>query len=307
MTRSEKPQSQFLQGVLMVMLGAVCFSSKAIFVKLAYRHESIDPASLLALRMAFSLPFFVIAAVLSSAKISNIRFTPLQWIKVGAIGCLGYYVSSFLDFQGLQFVNAGIERLILFTYPTLVLIITLAIYRTRVKPMQWLALTLSYLGLAIAYVGEINFQAAPSPDFIKGSLFVFGCAVTYAFYIVGSGRIIPVVGATKFNSYAMSFASIGVFVHYILFGDRSLLEFSVPVYTYALLMAVFSTVIPTYLVAAGIKRIGSGNAAIVSSVGPVSTIIMAYFFLQESVSTLQLIGTGFIIIGVWLIGGKSEN
>ena len=140
-----------------------------------------------------------------------------------------------------------------------------------------------------------------------GSLFIFICAFTYAAYIVGSGRLIPLVGAAKFNSYAMSFASIGVLLHFFITSNVSLLHFSPAVYIYSFLMALLSTVIPSYLVVAGIKRIGSDNAAIVGSIGPVSTIIMAYFFLQEAISLLQLIGTALILAGVLLVGKQKTG
>lgn len=301
-----KPKSQFVRGVLFALLGAVCFSTKAIFVKLAYRDTAVDAVTLLTLRMVFSLPFFIIAATLTSRQESNIKFTRAQWMQVALVGCLGYYISSLLDFKGLQYVSAGIERLILFMYPTLVLLLSAVIYKTKIKPIQWTALIITYGGLLVSFVSETQLEGNASPDFFRGSLFIFICAITYASYIVGSGRLIPVVGAAKFNSYAMSFASVGVFIHFIIWGEGSLLAQPLAVYGYSFLMAIFSTVIPSYLVTEGIKRIGSGNAAIVGSIGPVSTIIMAYFVLSESISFLQLIGTACIIIGVLLIGGKGE-
>ena len=306
MIQNLKPKSQFVRGVLFAFLGAICFSTKAIFVKLAYRDTAVDAVTLLTLRMVFSLPFFVAAAALSSSKADNVRFTKAQWLQVALVGLLGYYISSLLDFRGLQYVSAGIERLILFVYPTLVLIFSAIAFKTRIQKIQWLALIVTYAGLLVAFLGEAN-AVGQSPDFFKGALFIFACAITFALHIVGSGRLIPLVGAAKFNSYAMSFASLGVFAHFIFWGKGSLLFLEPAIYVYSFLMAIFSTVIPSYLVTAGIKRIGSGNTAIVGSIGPVSTILMAYFFLQESVSFLQLIGTVCIITGVLLIGRKGSN
>lgn len=299
---TKQPQSVFISGILLALLGAICFSTKAVFVKLAYRDTEVDAVSLLALRMIFSLPFFVISATVSSTRQDNVRFTNKQWLQVGLVGCLGYYISSLLDFLGLQFVTAGIERLILFIYPTLVLLMSALIFKVRIKPIQWLALAITYVGLFAAFISEVDVQSAQNKNFMLGSLFIFICAFTYAAYIVGSGRLIPLVGAAKFNSYAMSFASIGVLLHFFITSDVSLWNFSLPVYGYGFLMAVFSTVVPSYLVVEGIKRIGSDNAAIVGSIGPVSTIVMAYFFLQETVSGLQLLGTALILIGVLLVG-----
>ncbi|MCW5910599.1 MAG: DMT family transporter [Cyclobacteriaceae bacterium] len=299
-------QPGFAGGVLIALLGAICFSTKAVFVKLAYRDTAVDAISLLALRMIFSLPFFIVSAAFSSSRQNNVRFTGKQWLAVAAIGCLGYYVSSLLDFLGLQYVSAGIERLILFVYPTLVLLMSAIIFKVKIKPIQWLALLITYAGLFAAFISEADIQSVHNKSFLLGSLLIFICAFTYAAYIVGSGRLIPMVGAAKFNSYAMSFASIGVLLHFFITSDVSLFHFSAQVYVYGLLMAVLSTVIPSYLVVEGIKRIGSDNAAIVGSIGPVSTILMAYFFLQETVSWLQIIGTVLILAGVLLVG-KQRN
>lgn len=292
----------FATGFILCFFGAICFSTKAIFVKLAYLETEVDALSLLALRMVFALPFFVVSAWVNSARQSNIRFTRQQWVVVAVIGCLGYYLSSLLDFIGLQYISAGIERLILFIYPTLVLVISAVVYRRPVRVDQVIALIVTYFGLVLAFAGEVQPNQPVSGSFFFGALMVFACAFTFATYIVGSGRIIPVVGASKFNSYAMSFACAGVLIHFFSVSDDSLLEFDKPVYAYAFLMAVVSTVIPSYLISEGIKRVGSDNAAIIGSVGPVSTIVQAYYFLGEPFSLLQGMGTVLILGGVLVIG-----
>jgi drug/metabolite transporter (DMT)-like permease len=307
MTSASRSRKYFMGGVLMALLGAICFSTKAIFVKLAYRDTEVEAISLLALRMVFSLPFFVISAYASSSKQTNVKFTMRQWVSVAVIGCLGYYISSLLDFVGLQYVTAGIERLILFIYPTLVMLMSSLIFKERIKPIQWMALVITYAGLLIAFFSEVNLQTAQGSNFILGSVLIFICACTYAAYIVGSGRLIPMVGAAKFNSYAMSFASLGVLLHFFLNSDVSLLSFPPLVYGYSLLMAILSTVIPSYMVVEGIKRIGSDNAAIVGSVGPVSTLVLAYFFLQETISSFQILGTAMILFGVLLVSGQKRK
>jgi drug/metabolite transporter (DMT)-like permease len=293
----------FAGGVMIAVTGAVFFSTKAIFVKLAYRDTSVDAVSLLALRMLFSLPFFLGSAFMSSRKVANVRFTPAQWAGVAVVGCLGYYISSLLDFLGLQYVSAGIERLILFIYPTLVLLISAIVFKVRINMYQWLAIVITYVGLLLAFWGEARFDTS-GPDFFKGAMLIFACAVTFATYIVGSGRLIPVVGASKFNSYAMSFACVAVLLHFTVVNNNSLFNLDRQVYLYSLAMALMGTVIPSYLVSEGIKRIGSENAAIVGSVGPVSTIIQAYFFLHEPIIALQVAGTVFILFGILMIGRK---
>jgi drug/metabolite transporter (DMT)-like permease len=302
MTASAK-RSYFIGGILICLAGAVCFSTKAIFVKLAYRETDIGAVPLLALRMIFSLPFFIFSAIISSRKSSNVKFTTRQWIYVAFIGCLGYYVSSLLDFVGLQYVSAGIERLILFIYPTLVLLMSAFVFKEKINARQVLAVTITYAGLILAFFGEVSFEGQTN-DFYFGAFMIFACAFTYAAYIVGSGKLIPVVGASKFNSYAMSFACAGVLIHFFITSNQSLVNLPMEVYGYSIAMALLSTVIPSYLVTAGIKRIGSDNAAIVGSVGPVSTIIQANIFLNEPIIALQIAGTILILVGVLLIGKK---
>ncbi len=303
---SKTKQSYFLAGVIFALFGAVCFSTKAIFVKLAYRDTTVDAVTLLALRMVFSLPFFVISALVSSGKSDNVRFTGKQWLGVALVGCLGYYVSSLLDFLGLQYISAGIERLVLFIYPSLVLFISAIIFIKKIKGLQWIAVLVTYVGLVLAFVSEAKLNAHASDNFFLGATLIFACAVTYALYIVGSGRLIPAVGASKFNSYAMSFACIAVLIHFFISNENSLLDLEPQVYIYSIFMALIGTVIPSYLVTQGIKRIGSDNAAIVGSVGPVSTILQAYIFLGEPITWPQIIGTLMILLGVLIIG-KSQR
>jgi drug/metabolite transporter (DMT)-like permease len=297
-----KTNYYFIQGIFIALFGAVLFSTKAIFVKLAYRDTPVDALTLLALRMVFSVPFFMGAAAFSSNKTTNVKFTGRQWFYVALIGCLGYYMSSLLDFVGLKYVSAGIERLILFIYPTITLLMSAIIFKVKIEPLQWLALVVTYFGLAIAFFGELDLHSSQNKNFLFGSVMVFICAFTYAGYIVGSGKLIPKVGASKFNSYAMSFACLGVLLHFFLFSDVSLLHMPVTVYVYSFLMAIFATVIPSYMVTGAINRIGSDNAAIVGSVGPVSTILLAHLFLNEAITVWQLTGTACILVGVLIIG-----
>ncbi len=304
---SKQNTSPFFIGVIICLLGAICFSTKAIFVKLAYRDTGVDAVSLLALRMIFSLPFFLVSAGVYSSKENNVKFTTKQWMYVALIGCLGYYISSLLDFMGLQFVTASIERLILFIYPTLVLLMNSVLFKQKIKLIQWLAVIITYAGLLLAFFSEVDIDSSQNENFLWGSFLIFVCAFTYAAYIVGSGKLIPMVGAIKFNSYAMSFACVGVLLHFFVTSEQSLIELPARVYTYSFLMAILSTVIPSYLVALGIKRIGSDTAAIVGSVGPVSTILLAYFFLNESIYAMQIVGTAMILFGVLLVSrGKGE-
>jgi drug/metabolite transporter (DMT)-like permease len=298
-------KNNVLIGFIVTFAGSVLFSTKAIIVKKAFADIGTDALTLLTLRMIFSLPFYIGAALLVSGQKDNVRFTSRQWLQVVVVGLFGYYLSSFLDFEGLQYISAGLERLILFLYPTFVVFINIIFFRQKISRIQKLALFLTYTGIAVAYIGELR-EDVSNPYFLLGSLLVFLCAITYAIYIVGSGKLIPIVGANKFTAYAMLSATMGVFLHFALKNN-----FDIPVSTFAsnwpygLLLAVVATVIPSFMISAGLKRIGSNNVAIISSIGPVSTILQAHFILGERIFPAQMVGTLLVIVGVLLIGWKS--
>ncbi len=297
-----KPTNDTFIGVILTLLGAIGFSGKAILVKLAYRDTDVDTITLLALRMLFSLPFFLGMAFFVSRLTSNNKLTLKEWISIIVIGMFGYYISSFLDFWGLQFISAGLERLILFTYPTMVVFFGVIIYKKRISRVQLLALLLSYAGIAIAFVADI--KMANNSNVWLGSILVFTCAFTYAIYVFSSGQLIPKVGTVKFTSYAMLASTVGILLHYLIQNQFQfhLLHFAPKVYWYSIMMAVFTTVLPSLFISEGIKRIGSSNVAIVSSVGPLATVAQAYIFLGEPFGWQQAIGTALVVAGVILLG-----
>lgn len=301
-----KQHSLSLTGFILTFLGSVLFSTKAVIVKKAFHDTHIDAVSLLAVRMAFSLPFYLGIAFFAGKQKGDAPFTRRQWLLVAVLGLFGYYISSFLDFAGLQYVSAGLERLILFLYPTFTVIINAAVFKQKISRIQWLALVLTYTGIAIAYFGQLRVETL-NTAFLMGSAFVFICAFTYAIYIVGSGRLIPQVGATRFTAYAMLAASMGVFVHFLLAGNYQLLHSGSTYWGYGILLAIIATVLPTFLISFGMKRIGANNVAIVSGIGPVSTILQAHFILGEPIFPAQIAGTLLVIAGVLLIGWKSKT
>ncbi|HXB43144.1 MAG TPA: DMT family transporter [Puia sp.] len=293
-----------LAGFLITFLGAILFSTKAIIVKKAFAGTSVDALTLLTDRMIFSLPFYVGAAIFTSRRRHNVRMNQRQWIYVIVLGIAGYYFSSFFDFVGLQYVPAGLERLILFLYPTFAVLINSFVFKQQISNIQKLALTLTYVGIGIAYFGELRTDTL-SPNFYWGSFLIFICAITYSFYLVGSGRMIPIIGATKFTAYAMLAATAGVFIHFLLQHHSTSRLFDSSLLGYAILLALIATVIPSFMLSYGMKKIGSNNAAIITSVGPVSTILQAHFILGDPIFTEQVIGTILVIVGVLLIGWKS--
>ncbi|SDK27271.1 Threonine/homoserine efflux transporter RhtA [Catalinimonas alkaloidigena] len=296
----EAPSStQYLLGALLTLLSAVAFSSKAILVKLAYRFPEVDPVTLLALRMLFSLPLFLLSAVWTGRRHRNARLTRRDWATLVFLGLMGYYLASLFDFLGLQHVSASMERLILFVYPTIVVLINAGMGRQRIQPVQILALLLTYFGIGLAFAGE-SLGDTPGNLWLGGAL-VFASAVTYAIYLVGSGHLIPRLGSTRYTSYAMSIACLGVLTHYAVTNAGLPTELPGDVYGFAVLMALIATVLPAFLLAEGIRIVGSGNASIIGSIGPVSTIVLAYVFLGERLVFLQWIGTALVMAGVLTI------
>ena len=302
----KKQHSISLAGFIITFSGAVLFSTKAIIVKKAFQETHVDALSLLAVRMIFSLPFYLGMAVFTGNKKDNVHFTKQQWFWIITLGLFGYYISSFLDFAGLQYVSAGLERLILFLYPTFAVLINATVFKQKISHIQLLALMLTYTGIAIAYFGQLSVDTA-GHAFFFGSFLIFLCAITYAIYIVGSGKLIPQVGAAKFTAYAMLASTAGVFIHYLLAGNYTLLHSGTEFWGYGIALAILATVIPSFLISYGMKQIGSNNVAIVSGIGPVSTIVQAHFILGEKIFTEQIEGNLLVIAWVLLIGWKSRT
>lgn len=292
-----------LPGVLFTFLGSVLFSTKAIIVKKAFYDTPIDAVTLLTLRMTFSLPFFIGIAFFASRSKDNVHLNSRQWLMLAIVGLLGYYLSSLCDFIGLKYISAGLERLILFLYPTFTLLINAAVFKQKVSRIQWIALSLTYSGIAIAYLGELSLDTS-NPNFFFGCTMILLCAIFYSLYIVGSGRIIPIIGPTKFTPYAMLAATGGVFIHFLATGSYEFVTSGRSMWKYGIMLAVLSTVLPALMIANGMKRIGSNNVAIVSGIGPVATIVQAYLILGEEIFVSQLVGTSMVIAGVVLIGWR---
>jgi len=293
-----------LAGFMFTFIGAILFSTKAVIVKKAFADIKVDALSLLAVRMICAVPFYLVVAFYKTNQGSNTKLTRKQWGFLFVLGLMGYYISSFLDFVGLQYISAGLERLILFLYPTITVLITTFFFKQKISTIQKLALLVTYTGIAIAFFGELKIDTG-NPNFYWGSSLIFLCAITYGFFIAGSGQLIPQIGATKFTAYAMTVACLGVLAHFFINGNFTVIESgNTTFWLYGVLLAVVATVIPTFLISAGLKKMGSNNVAIISSVGPVSTIIQAHFILGEQIFAAQIIGTVLVIAGVVMIGWK---
>ncbi len=310
---SQKSQrTQFLFGIFILIIANIGFSSKAVVIKLLYK-EGINTLSVIALRMIFSLPVFIITAlVLYLKKEKNKTENPLTWrlfLMIGALGILSYYVSSMLDFLGLQYVTASVERLILFTYPTIVLLISIFFYGKKIAPPQSyyviLSLFLTYLGVFIAFVAENGI--GQQTDLVKGSLLVGSCAFTYALYVVWTGELVHRVGSVRFTAYAMIGATVPAIVQSYIYNGVDIFNYSPEVYKLTIWLVLGSTVVPVFLITEGIRLVGASFSSMIGFVGPIATIALGYVFLSEIITPLQLVGTALVLVGIFVIGWKGKK
>lgn len=284
-------------GRFYAVLSAAGFSLKAIFVKLAYAAGPVDALTLLAMRMGLALPLFVWLLWWSRGSGEG-ALSLLDGGRVLLLGMLGYYLSSLFDFYGLELISAGLERLILFSYPTLVLLLQALVMRERPSRRMLLAIGLCYLGLAVAFVHDLG-SAGTRVQVIQGSAWVFASAVTYALYYFGTGVMVRRVGSMRLTALAGGASALMVLAHYGIRGDvTELSALPVQIWLYALLMAVLATVLPIYWMALAIQRMGASHTAAVGNLGPVLTLFAAWLLLGEVVSVYQVAGLGLVLFGV---------
>lgn len=283
-----------LFGAVFAAVAAIGFSAKAILVKLAYA-SPVDAVTLLAIRMAFSVPFFVAIAWWSSRDAHAQPLARQDWFAVMALGLIGYYLSSLLDFSGLQYISAGLERLILFLYPTMVVLLSAALYKRRVRSVEIVALVLSYAGIALVFMHDVH---TTQEGLVIGAALVFASTLTYSIYLIGAGHTIVRIGAMRFTAYAMVVASIATFLQFALTHPIAALILPPQVYLLGFIMAIVSTVLPVFMLSTAIRLIGSGRTALIGSIGPVSTLFLANLILGESLSSLQLSGAALVMAGV---------
>ncbi|WNH09732.1 DMT family transporter [Thalassobellus suaedae] len=253
----------FWYGIAIGVLGIVLFSSKAVMVKLAYNYK-VDAISILLLRMLFSFPFYVVIAYVYGKKHSNHVVERKDYVWIVFFGFVGYYLASYFDFVGLTYIKASLERIILFIYPTIVILLNKLFLKQPINKIQLGAIGLTYLGIIIAFWDEVVISGT---DTYLGGFFILLSAITYASYLVGTGWLIPKFGVMKFTAYAMLVSCVCVFIHYGIIYKTNLFSFTWEVYVLGILIAVFATVIPSFLVSASIKMISSSNFAIVAGIG----------------------------------------
>jgi len=284
----------------MAIVGVLGFSFKAILIKLAYAWAPIDAVTLLALRMIYATPFFLLMALWSKRRRGMPPMARRDWIAILWLGFIGYYLASLVDFMGLQYVTAALERLMLYLYPTIVVVISALFLKQRITGRILLALALSYAGILLVFARDLSLAGDAQAIWVGGAL-VFAGAFLYALYLVGAGPVIARLGSLRFIALAMLVSAVFVFLQFVVTRPVSALDVPLRIHLLSLAMAVFSTVLPTYLVAEAIKRIGANRTSLVGSLGPVFTIALGFWILGEPLHWIQLGGAALVLAGVALV------
>ncbi len=276
-------------------LGAIGFSGKAIIAKLAYTY-GVDAVTVLMYRMLFALPLFLILSWWAGRGAPPL--TARDWRVLFLLGVTGYYLASFLDFAGLQYISANLERLILYLNPTIVLALGVVLFKQSVRPRQWLALAISYLGVLVVFGQDISLQGG---HVALGSLLVLGSAVCYATYLAFSGAVVKRLGALRITGVATSIACVLCIAQFFVLKPVSALEVAPEVIWLSALNATLCTFMPVLLVMLAVERVGAAVAAQTGSIGPLSTIAFSIVLLGEPFTPWLALGTLLVLGGIALL------
>jgi drug/metabolite transporter (DMT)-like permease len=290
----------YLSGLAIAITGAILFSAKAVVAKLIYRYQ-IDAVTLIAFRMLFSLPFFAAIALWKSRTEAPLE--PGLMLKIVLLGLLGYYLSSFLDFLGLQYITAGLERLILFLTPSFVLLLSIFFLKKKISLLEWAALGTAYSGTVLVFLHDVRLGGS---NVVLGGGFVLASAVSYAFYLLLSGELVRKVGAMRLVAYAMCVSSAACIGQFFLLRPVSMLVQPQGVYGLSLVNAVFCTVLPVCMTMIAVDRIGAPATSQAGMIGPVSTLFLGYALLGEPITGIQLAGTALVLAGIYLVSRKKS-
>ncbi len=302
MPESSPAQRGALIGIACALSGSMAFSLKPVLVKAAYQY-GVDTTVLLTLRMLFAAPLFALMAWWAGRP--EVALTRREILGIVALGFLGYYLGSFLDLAGLQYISAGFGRLILYLYPTLVLLLSAVFLKQPLQRQQLLSLGLSYAGIALVFGAEARLGDRLDLAAL-GALLVFCSAVTYAVYLVAGSRLVHKFGSMRFTAYASLIATGFVLAHFLALRPPQALRVAHEVYGIVAVLAVFATVLPLWLMAEGLKRIGANQLSLVGCVGPLATMAFAWAFLDEAVTPVQLAGAVLVLGGVLIISLKPQ-
>ena len=284
-----------LIGLGMAVVGSIAFSGKAIIVKLAYRY-GVDAVTLIMYRMLFALPLFL--AMAWWASVGKAPLSRNDWLGVLGLGFCGYYLASFLDFLGLQYISASLERLILYLNPTIVLILGALLFQKRITRTQAIAMALSYAGVLLVFGHEVSFEGK---NVLLGTSLVFASAVSYAIYLAYSGEMIKRLGSLRLVGLATSVACLLCIAQFVVLNPMSAAIVSSEVIWLSILNATLCTAVPVVLVMMAIERIGAGLAAQTGMIGPMSTIAMGVIFLGETLNAWIIAGTLLVLLGVYWV------
>lgn len=288
----------FLIGLAIAIFGAILFSAKAIVAKLIYRYH-VDAVTLIAFRMMFSLPFFAAVAIWKAR--TEAPLSGSDNAKIIVLGLIGYYLSSFLDFLGLQYISAGLERLILFLTPSFVLLMSVAILKKKITQLEWLALGTAYAGTVLVFLHDARTGGS---NVVLGGAFVLGSAISYAVYLLMSGELVRRVGSIRLVAYVMCVSSVACIVQFFVLRPASMLAQPVDVYSLSLVNAVLCTVLPVFMTMVAVARIGPATTSQAGMIGPVSTLFMGALILDEPITGIQLAGTALVLAGIYLLSKK---
>jgi drug/metabolite transporter (DMT)-like permease len=297
---SSETRQAFLAGLAIAIVGAVLFSTKAIVAKLIYRYH-VDAVTLITFRMLFSLPFFAAIALWKAS--TEAPLSGSERARIVVLGLIGYYLSSFLDFLGLQYITAGLERLILFLTPSFVLLISVVFLKRKIRLIEWLALVIAYLGTVLVFMHD---AAVGGSNVMLGGAFVLGSAIAYAIYLILCGELVRRAGALRLVAYAMCVSSAACILQFFLLRPPALLIQPMEVYWLSLVNAVLCTVLPVILTMIAVERIGAATTSQAGMIGPVSTLFLAALVLGEPITGIQLAGTALVLTGIYLLSRKKE-
>ncbi|MFM7025248.1 MAG: DMT family transporter [Limnohabitans sp.] len=291
---SPRPE-HFTSGLLFAAAGSIAFSGKAIIVKLAYRY-GVDAVTLVMYRMLFALPMFL--AMAWWAGRGKPRMAARDWLGILGLGCSGYYLASFLDFWGLEYISASLERLILYLNPTLVLVLGWLLYRRRISHRQGVGMAISYAGVLLVFGHEASLQGSHA---VLGALLVLDSAISYALYLSYSGQMVNRLGSLRLAGWATSVACLLCIGQFGVLRPLSAAQVAEPVLWLSLLNATACTAVPVLLVMMAIERIGPGLTAQTGMIGPMSTLLMGVLILGESFNLWIIAGTALVLSGVFWV------
>ena len=284
-------------GIAFALAGTIAFAFRPVLIKLGYAAHPVSATTLLFLRMTLSLPFFLAIAwwLHGSGPIAR-----RDWVGLVALGFVGYYAASLLDFLGLQYISAGLGRLIMFLYPTLVVLLSFAFLGKKPAAREVAALAVCYAGIALVVSHQLG-ATAESRLFLLGVLLVFSSAMCYAVYLVTGSQLVQRVGSMRFTAYTMMVSTVPAVVQFFALESRASLELPVNVWWYAILLATACTVLPVLLVAEALKRIGANQFALIGALGPVTTVLADFALLESALTATQMFGGALVIGGVLLV------